>query len=472
MKHLLLYLLGTFALIISLTGCIEDGFTNSPSDRPHFSVDTLALGTLFTAEGSPTFQFKVFNPHNKSLNISRIAMRDDDGSTFRINVDGVAGREFTDVEIRENDSIFVFVEVTLPDLDLDHPVDYKRHLDFTTNGVTETVVITATALDATRLQAVTIDTDRTLTSERPYIIYDSLVVKPGVRLTLEPGTKLHFHDRAELRVHGTLHANGEPADGLIEMTGDRWGNVVGRVDYEIMSGQWEGVMFTPTSRDNRMAYTSIRNTNWGVVVDSVAYDDTTPSLSLINCQLRNSKEYALLSSFSSIRAWGCELADAAAGVVAIQGGRAELINCTIANYYLFSILGGPALQFYHASPDDAVPGVDLPLLSATVDNCIIYGNGYDLSHGDLTDTDVYIRRTLLKSEGSDDDHFIECIWGEDPLYGTIREDYHFDYRLHPGSPAIGTADPALMPATLTTDIDGAARLPEPSLGAYATILPE
>ena len=124
------------------------------------------------------------------------------------------------------------------------------------------------------------------------------------------------------------------------------------------------------------------------------------------------------------------------------------------------------------SPDDAVPGIDLPLLSATVDNCIIYGNGYDLSHGDLTDTDVYIRRTLLKSEGSDDDHFIECIWGEDPLYGTIREDYHFDYRLHPGSPAIGTADPALMPATLTTDIDGAARLPEPSLGAYATILPE
>ncbi|MDE6402486.1 MAG: hypothetical protein K2K86_01615, partial [Muribaculaceae bacterium] len=169
MKHLLLYLTGTIALIISLTGCIEDGFTNSPSDRPHFSVDTLALGTLFTAEGSPTYEFKVFNPHGKSLNISRIALRDDADAHFRLNVDGVAGREFTDIEVRAKDSIFVFVEVTLPDLDLDHAVDYKRHLDFTTNGVTETVVITATALDATRMEAVTIDTDRTLTAARPYI---------------------------------------------------------------------------------------------------------------------------------------------------------------------------------------------------------------------------------------------------------------------------------------------------------------
>ncbi|MDE7385507.1 MAG: hypothetical protein K2N28_00030 [Muribaculaceae bacterium] len=472
MKHLLLYLTGTIALIISLTGCIEDGFTNSPSDRPHFSVDTLALGTLFTAEGSPTYEFKVFNPYSKSLNISRIALRDDAESHFRLNVDGVAGREFTDIEVRAKDSIFVFVEVTLPDLDLDHAVDYKRHLDFTTNGVTETVVITATALDAARMKAVTIDTDRTLTAARPYIIYDSLVVAPGATLTLEPGTKLHFHDGAELRVHGSLHADGSPGDGLIEMTGDRWGNVVGRVDYEIMSGQWEGVMFTPTSRGNRMAYTSVRNTNWGVVVDSVPYDDATPSLSLHNCQLRNSKEYALLSSFSSIRAWGCELADASSGVVALQGGHAELVNCTIANYYLFSVLGGPALQLYHASPDDAIPGVDLPLLSATVDNCIIYGNGFDLSHADLNDTDVYIRRTLLKSEGTDDDHFIGCIWDKDPLYGTIREDYHFDYRLHPESPAIAAADPALMPATLTDDIDGAPRHPNPTLGAYATILPE
>lgn len=468
MKELRYYILCITALLATLTSCIEDGFTTSPSSQPRFSVDTLALGTLFSAEPTPTYSFKIFNPHNKALNISRIAMRDDPDSQFRLNVDGMAGNSFSDVEIRENDSIFVFVEATLPDMNLDRPVHYERHLDVTTNGVTSTVVITADGIDATRLEGIVLTADTRLTANRPYIIYDSLLVGEGTTLTLEAGTKLHFHDGAFLQVDGTLQSLGTPA-ATVEMTGDRWGNVVGRVDYEIMSGQWEGVYFTPSSQANSLAYTSIRNTNNGVTVDSVPYTADRPSLTMLNCQLRNSKGYALLSSFSAIEALGCELADASAGVVALQGGTARLVNCTIANYYLFSVLGGPSLQFYHVAPDDPAPGIDLPLLSATIDNCIIYGNGIDLSHGDLNDTDVTLRHCLLKSEGTDDDHFIECLWGLDPLYGTVRQDYHFDYRLQPESPAIGAADPALIPPTLTDDLYGTPR--DATLGAYSTPLP-
>ncbi len=472
MKHFAIYILGIVALTLSLTGCIEDGITTSPSDRPRFSVDTLALGTLFSAEGSPTFEFKVFNPHNKALILSHIAIRDDSESLFRLNVDGIAGREFNDIEVRAHDSIFIFVDVTLPDLNLNKPVDYKRHLDITTNGLTETVVITATALDATRLQGVVIEQNTTFTADKPYIIYDSLVVDNNACLQLEAGTKLHFHDKASLIVQGSLHADGSPGDGLIEMTGDRWGNVVGRVDYEIMSGQWEGVYFTPTSKDNTLSFTSIRNTNSGVIVDSVPYDESKPSLKLLNCQLRNSKQYALTSYHSSIEVLGCELADASYGVLALKGGKADIINCTIANYYLFTALGGPAVQMFHVMPETPDPDTSLPLLAARFDNCIIYGNGSDLSHGDLTGSNVYLTRCLLKSEGSDDDNFIECLWGKDPLYGTVRQDYHFDYRLQAESPAIGTADPSLIPAELDTDMYGTPRLPEATLGAYSTPLPE
>lgn len=466
MKQIISYIFSTILLVSGFSSCIEDGITTSPSSQPYFSVDTLKMGTLFTDEGSPTYSFKVYNPAAKSIVISDIAITDDSDRMFRLNVDGVAGERFNEVEIRGKDSIFVFVEVTLPGRDMTTPVDYERHLAFTTNGVTRDVVITATALDATRLHAATIDRDTHFTAAKPYIIYDSLVVAPDVTLTLEAGTKLHFHDGAGLTVHGTLEAYGEPGQ-LIEMTGDRWGNVVGRVDYEIMSGQWEGVYFTSTSRANKLQFTSIRNTMYGVIVDSVAYDETTPSLKLVNCQLRNSKEYALLSSFSWTEACGCELTDASSGVVALQGGKAGLVNCTIANYYLFSVLGGPALQMYHVSDEDAIEGVELPLLQARIDNCIIYGNGTDLSHGDLNDTDVYVRRTLLKSEGSDDDHFIECLWGLDPLYYTVRTDYYFDYRLQPESPAIGSADPSLIPAELSVDMWGTPRTADfPTLGAY------
>lgn len=394
-------------------------------------------------------------------------MADDNDGLFRLNVDGITGVEFRDIEIRGKDSIFVFVEATLPDRNLTKPTTYERHLTFTTNGVARDVVITATGLDATRLQGVTITGDTRFTAAKPYIIYDSLVVAEGATLTLEPGTKLHFHDGTGITVNGTLIADGTPGQ-LVEMTGDRWGNVVGRVDYEIMSGQWEGVYFTSTSRANKMQFTSVRNTMYGVIVDSVPYTQEAPSLRLINCQLRNSKDYALLSSFSHIEALGCELADASSGVVALQGGKARLVNCTIANYYLFSVLGGPALQFYHVNEDTAIEGIELPLLEAEIDNCIIYGNGTDLSHGDLTDTAVTVRHTLLKSEGSDDEHFIECLWGLDPLYYTVRNDYFFDYRLQPESPAIGAADPTLIPAELDVDMWGVPRSPALStLGAYA-----
>lgn len=81
---------------------------------------------------------------------------------------------------------------------------------------------------------------------------------------------------------------------------------------------------------------------------------------------------------------------------------------------------------------------------------------------------VTVRRSLLKSNGSDDSNFINCIWGEDPLYYTVRSDYYFDYRLQPESPAIGTADPALIPEAGRKDFYGTDRGSNPNLGAYQT----
>ncbi|MDE6239939.1 MAG: hypothetical protein K2M54_08155, partial [Muribaculaceae bacterium] len=131
----------------------------------------------------------------------------------------------------------------------------------------------------------------------------------------------------------------------------------------------------------------------------------------------------------------------------------------------FAAIGGPAISFSHfnGETDDLT---DYPYLSANIDNCIIYGLGADLSHGDLSGTDIMIRNCLLKSKGDDDDNFIACIWGEDPLYYTIRNEYIFDYRLKDESPAIGAADPALTATEAATDGYGLQRGPQPDLGAY------
>lgn len=446
-----------------LFSCIEDSYTTSPSQQPRFEVDTLRLGTVFTGEATPTSRFKIYNPHDKILTLKSVSLRDDSG-VWRINVDGTAGNRVTDVDIRPRDSIFVFVEATLPDCGLDRPVNYRNHIDVDVMGVVSEVVLDADGLDAVRLNDYQVTADETFDPSRPYIVYGDLTVLQGATLTLPAGTRLNFHAGASMVVDGSLKSLGT-CEAPVTMTGDRMGTVVGRVDYELMSGQWEGLTFTPFSTANEMEYTSVRNTVSGVTVDSVAWTPGTPSLRLLNCQFRNSQGYALVSSFSRLEATGCEFTDASAGVVALQGGEAALAHCTIASYYLFTAPGGPHLQLFHVVPGEEIPDVEALLLQATIDNCIIYGNGVDLSHGNLEGTQVQVRNCLLRSAGSDDNEFVNCLWDSDPLFYTVRNDYLFDYRVKPDSPAIDAADPALTPSFYTADRLGVAV--NGTIGAYS-----
>ncbi len=430
-------------MIALLAACIEDGFSTSPSDQPVYSVDTLSLGQVFTDEPTPTSRFVVRNPHSKQLQIASISLSGADADCFRLNVDGIPGRNFQNVEIRGKDSIFVFVEATLPPGE--KPVTtYEAAIDFSTNGVTSSVVLTAEGCNVERLKAVTIDNDTRLSAELPYQIFDSLIVAPGVTLTLDPGTRLCFHDKASLIVRGSLIAEGT-VDAPVSLAGDRTGNVVGDISFDIMSRQWTGVTFAPSSTGNRLSHVSLRNTVEGVIIEGNPETDysSRPQLTLINTQLRNSGGLVLDARHSAIAATGCEFAEAADGLVYLHGGQHTFTHCTFANYYLFSALGGPAVQFAHISADPKIgfdDGSGLPYTEATFVNSIIYGNGTDLSHGDLNGTAITLRHCLLKSKGSDDDNFISCIWDSDPLYYTERSEYIFDYRLRPGSPAIAAGE--------------------------------
>ncbi len=446
------------ALALILGGCIEDGIDTSPSSQPDFSVDTLYMGTVFTGQPTPTSRFKVYNRHDRIISISDISIRG--GSrVFRLNVDGFAGENFHNVEIRPKDSIFVFVEATLAPNGRPELTEINQTIDFTTNGVTRSVVINAEGQDVRQLNGEIIDTDTRFDAVYPYQIFDSLVVSPGATLTLAPGTTLHFHDKAYCRVEGTLVSEGTP-ELPVNFCGDRTGNVVGQISFDLMASQWRGLEFAPESRGNRLSHTIVRNTVSGVLADSLS------QVTLVNCRLRNSAGYTLRSRYADLRIVGCELAEAADGVLSLTGGKAVVNHTTIANYYLFAALRGPSVQFdhYDAESDN---GSSMPYLTADFTNCIIYGNGTDLSVGDFSGSLVTLRRCLLKSNGEDDDNFIACIWDTDPLYYTVRSDYYFDYRLKPDSPALGAADPALILPEASADFYGVSRLQEaPNLGAY------
>ena len=442
-----------FSCVVS--GCIEDGFTSNPSDQPEYSVDTLRFGTVFTGEGTPTRAFKVYNRHDKGLVISRIAFRSEgDADVFRLNVDGLSGKAFDNVEIRANDSIFILVEATLPQNGANLPVDIDAPIDFSVNGRTSTVVLNASGQDVERWRGEVVGSSASLSALKPYQIFDSMVVAEGATLTIPAGTSLYFHSGAELRVRGTLKVEGTP-DAPVNFTGDRFGQVVGRIPYEIMSDQWGGVVFYQSSRDNSLSHASIRNTSFGVWVDSVDADLQEPVLTLVNCQLRNSAGSVLTSVCAPVDAVGCEFAEAPGGVVALYKGHHRFNHCTFANNYLFSAIYGAML-------DMSGEGI-----SVDVSNSIIYGLGPQIAPSDIADADVRIRHTMLKPSGSDDDNFIDCIWDSDPMFRTVRAEYFFDYRLRDDSPAIGAADASLTDPRTATDFHGVSRGAAPDLGAYA-----
>lgn len=421
MRQTLFFLLFLGAALTGLTGCIEDGVSTSVNEQPVFSTDTLRLGRVWTGAPTPTSRFTVYNRHDKILNLSRVAFSDDPDCHYRLNVDGTAGREVTNVEIRPNDSIFVFVEATLPQAGRPGNIPATAHIEFLVNGRTSSVVVAAEAADIKQLKGVVVSADTTFPATYPLQIFDSLVVAPGATLTLAPGSRLHFHDGARMVVRGTLLAPGT-AEQPIDMTGDRNGNVVASIPYDIMAGQWQGLTFASGSRGNKLTFTTVRNSVDGLCVDSLA------QLELRSSIIRNAASRPLSATGASVKATGCEIAEGGSGVIYLRGGDVSLDHCTVANHYLFSAISGPAI--YIDRPKDT---------DARITNTIIYGIGDDLNLTDLGSTPIVFDHCLFKSKGSDDDNFRDCLWESDPLYMLDRQKYIFDYRLKQGSPALGKA---------------------------------
>ena len=152
----LLYIAVFPALIPWLAGCISDSFTTSPSDVLTFSADTVSFDTVFTDLGTPTARLKVFNKAKKAVNISSIRFEGDSDSYFSMNVDGQSGRQFSDVEIRGGDSIFVFIECFIPEQEQNTPQLIEDRLQFVTNGVTQNVLLEAWGQNVTRLKGITV----------------------------------------------------------------------------------------------------------------------------------------------------------------------------------------------------------------------------------------------------------------------------------------------------------------------------
>lgn len=418
---------------IGLTSCIDDEFTTNPNHLLSFERDSVPFDTVFTELTSPIIRFAVYNKNKKMLNISSIRVHgNESGAEFFLNVDGMKGKQFQNVEVRGNDSIFVFIQVKLDERHQNQPQIINDMIEFETNGVIQRVKLSAWGQDAIRIHGkeMSISSDTKFTADKPYIIFDTLRVEKGAILTIEPGATLCFHDKGTLEVEGCLNALGTQ-DQPINFRGDRIDKVIEGIPFDIMSAQWNGIHFTSESMYNEMQYVYMRGTTNGVKVDSCLVDDKNAvQLHLLNSVLSNSAGSILESYFGHIAAEGTQFSECALSALDMVGGVGRFINCTFGNQYLFAAPMQAIVQI--EQPDE-----DLAKCYVTIDNSIIYGNTSSIFPLDFTGKNVFLRYCMLKESGTDDDNFIHCLWEGVPKLYVEREKYIFDYRLRDESPGIG-----------------------------------
>ena len=451
------------------SSCIEDGFTTASSDVLAFNKDTIAFDTVITLQGTATKQMIVYNRSNKQINISSIKVAGlTDKGHFHLNVDGIRGDEFQNVEIRGNDSIFIFIEAYLDEMEKDEPTLLEDRLEFVTNGVSQSVLLSAWGQDVVRIMGDTISRNTRFTAAKPYLIYDTMFVSPGVTLTLDAGTTLLFHDKGAMRCAGKMLANGT-AEDPITFRGDRLDRVVGTTSFDIMSGQWGGIIFTPPTMGNVLKHVIMKGSSIGMHCS--ANDTTRCALKLVNCVLTNSASTVLATATCYVQAIGTEFSDAAEEVGYFAGGKVMMSQCTFANNYLFIVPSLPLVNVYDVEYSNGTIGK----IHACFDNCILYGLCPEINEIKLDDFNVYMRYCLFKNKGDNDDNFINCVWEGDPHFLTVRDDYVFDYRLGNESDAIGKGNPDLCPDEARYDRFGNDRFAGGSidLGAYVwTYVPE
>lgn len=487
LEKLPLVLMGGFFLLSALlTSCMDDEeFSTSPSDRLAFSQDSVLFDTVISGAPTNTYTFQVYNRTKKALRLSRVYLEGGAESPFKANVDGtyLDGGSASGFEVSAGDSLRVFLNVSAPVSGEDLPQLIADKLVFVTEaGSEQEVVLHAYGQDVEEIKAATLTSDTTLSSRKPYQVFDSLVVASGATLTIEAGTRLYFHPGASIIVNGRILVRGSLTEPVI-FRGDRLGNMFSQQPYDRIPGQWGGVVLTGGSYGNEFSYADIHSGSFGIRCDSSGVSQS--KLKMENSILHNVSGDALYSKGCKIFVGNSQITNASGNCVALLGGDATFVHCTIANFYAFT--GGRGVALSYANADGSSR---LPLLKADFLNCLISGYSDDEIMGTQSERhkeDAFnysFRNCLLNTPEVESEHIVNCFWDNDEHGEFYREKNFypefdldkllFTFSLNGKSQAVGNADTAITSRYYPRDLHGNERLPDgkSDIGCYEFQLPK
>lgn len=472
------YLLMLAIAVIGITACSDEDFSSSPALSLTFSTDTVKFDTIFSKVPTSTRTMWVYNRSGKDLRCTNVRLLNGNQTGYRVNVDGVylspaAGYQMQDVEIRNKDSLRVFVELTSPKTGKLEPQELSDKLLFTLeSGNTQELVLDAFSWDAEEVNNLVVSSDMTLESTSPLLVNGMIIVEEGATLTIPAGQTIYFSSNAGIEVNGTLRVEGT-AEENVTLRGSRLDNMFDYLPYDLISGQWKGIHLKASSYDNYIGYADIHSTMDGIVCDES--DLSKLKLDIENSIVHNCQGYGIKAISSSVKIENCQITNTLNDCVAFFGGNAYVGNSTLAQFYPFDSRRGAALRFTNFYEENT-----LPLYNLNCVNSIVTGYAEDVIMGETNESETVfsysfancILRTPEVKDEKSASFFTDIIWEEpeDTVYGGDKnfklvdiDTQHYDFHLSDKSKAIGAASTTYAPAN---DRDGKTRDDKPDMGCY------
>lgn len=454
-------LIAAFCIIIY--GCTEKKYFAGDSQVLEFSLDTVYFDTVFTTIGTSTRELRVINSNDRWLKIDEISLSQ--GNTFfRLNIDGMPGNIIRDIEIAPGDSIFIFINALIDPSGSNNPVAINDSIRFYYGNGMQDIDILAWGQDINLIEGEEI-TSQTWTDDKPYVIYNSMMVDTGEVLTVKEGTRILFHRGSTMYIAGTLVVEGTEADRVV-FSSDRVEDL-----YNDLPGQWEGLYFLNGSNSNRIENAIIKNAVSAVHLGNTGTSDPAPDLVLLNSKIMHNSVTGISSLGGFVEAINCIITHCGFySLYLAMGGSYEFIHCSVNSYWDYSIRTGPGIfisdfveysnAIYTGVLDKAVFS-NSSLTGSMANEIVIYSYNSEIMNCQFNSCILTIDKELE-------------LWSGYNLEGSIiTSDAGYisesDYDLRPDtlSVLIDRADPAIS-VVMGNDIRGFNRFEDdgPDIGAY------
>ena len=478
-------------ILISIASCKKDFFQESGPGNLSFSNDSILFDTVFSTIGSATKKFVVYNNNANPVTIDNISLSNNDPlNVYRVNVDGMPIEQSQNNKLAANDSMFVFIEVTINPNSSQLPYLVTNKLEFTTNGNTQSIELVAYGQnanfytpmdnlfiggnDTVNFRYYSIDENTTWTNDLPHVIYGYVIIEPNATLTIEEGSQIYFHKNSGI-ISGNPVLGTSNNGGTLIVHGSLNNEVVFQGDrleqwYADAPGQWDQIWMCQGSKNNLINYAIIRNGTVGVKVDTLG-NSSNPTLEINNTIIENMSDIGLFAQGSYINGFNNVIKNCGRYSLVLNiGGQYNFTHSTFANYYSYGSRNTPSLLInnYYEDINGAIQIRDLN--EATFTNCIIDGSNVheiELQNNSGGAFNYLFDHCIMKIHPDsslssfNESNSIETDIDINVFNSTIDQ----DFTISAESPALNAG----KSTSITLDLLGNSRDNNPDIGAYERI---